>query len=437
MLTPDPLLHLRINSERLYADFLEIQAIGLTEDGSLNRVALSPEDIAAREWFASRIDEAGLLLRDDDAGNLSGVLLCKQRKARTLLVGSHLDSVANGGHYDGVIGVLAALECLRTLQEAEVDLPVHVEAIDFTDDEGTFMGMFGCRALAGALASDALFDTSSADYGPFRAAMIRAGMQPSQFYKAARDRADLAGYVELHIEQGPRLERGSKQIGVVLGIVGRTNYQITFIGEAGHSGTTDMYRRRDALRGAAQFIMRMHELVRERFGDGIFNCGDIEVYPGNFNVIPSRATLAVEVRHIDSDLLSSMETLVVGVARECAAAFRLEVIPRMVARYPAASMDAHVVATIQGVCEQLGFSSTDLYSYSGHSPQFMSTVTPSGMLFIPSIGGISHHRDERTEWNDVVNGANALLHTLIRMALAHTPVRGGPRIGRSKNQRSP
>ncbi|MBL8133382.1 MAG: Zn-dependent hydrolase [Anaerolineae bacterium] len=415
----DRLLQLRVNAERLYADFLEIQAIGLADDGSLDRVALSPQDVAARQWFASRIEEAGLTVRDDDAGNMSGVLPSRAKRARTLLVGSHLDSVANGGHYDGVIGVLAALECLRALKEADADLPVNVEAIDFTDDEGTFMGMFGCRALAGALPPDALSDSGTADYGAFRAAMIRAGMQPSDYYKARRDPANLAGYVELHIEQGPRLERGDKQIGVVLGIVGRTNYEITFNGEAGHSGTTDMYRRRDALRGAAQFIMRMHELVRERFGDGIFNCGNIQVYPGNFNVIPSRATLAVEVRHVDTDLLNSMETAVISTARECAATFRLDVIPRLIVRFPAAAMHPSVISAIKDSCEDLCFSHTDLYSYSGHSPQFLSAVTPSGMIFIPSIGGISHHRDERTDWNDVVNGANVLLNTLVRLALVH------------------
>lgn len=444
MHAPDNLLQLHINANRMYEDFREIQAIGLTEDGSLNRVALSPQDILAREWFASRIEEAGLLLRDDDAGNLSGVYLSKIRKAPTLLVGSHLDSVPNGGHYDGVIGVLAALECLRTLKAAGIELECHVEAIDFTDDEGNYMGMFGARAMAGTLEPDALMDTSTTDYGAFRAAMIRAGMQPSQFYKARRNPADLVGYIELHIEQGPRLERADAQIGVVVGIVGRTNFQITFIGEAGHSGTTDMYRRRDALRGAAQFIMRAHDLVRERFGDGIFNCGNVEVYPGSFNVIPSRATLSVEVRHINADMLNQMETMVISVARECAAAFRLEVIPQKVAYYPAAAMHAGMIETITNACDQLGFSHIELYSYSGHSPQFMSRVTPSGMLFVPSIGGIGHHRDERTEWQDVVNGANVLLHSILMTAEAAREPRqtatkrlNGAKSDRSANPHSP
>jgi len=441
LLPPQPYQHLRVDEIRLYSDFREIQAIGLTEEGGLSRTSLSMADIAARQWFAGRIEEAGLTVRDDDAGNLSGVLSCSNRKARTLLVGSHLDSVPNGGHYDGVIGVLAALECLRVLHENAVDLPFHVEAIDFTDDEGSYLGMFGGRALAGALASDALQDTPDADHGPFRAALGRAGIEPSQFYNARRDPTELAGYLEMHIEQGSRLERGDKTIGVVLGIVGRTNYEITFIGEAGHSGTTDMYRRRDALRGAAQFIMRAHDLVREKYGDGIFNCGNVEVVPGGYNVIPSRAVLSVEVRHAKADLLSSMETMIVGIARECAATFRLDVMPRLIARYPAAEMHPHMRGVIEAACDALALSHMPLYSYSGHSPQFLSAITPSAMLFVPSIGGISHHRDERTEWHHVVSGANVLLHAILRLAAESAPApkrrRGRAKSARSESPHSP
>lgn len=431
--------HLRINADRLYEDFRDSQAIGLNEHGGLNRTALSHDDLAVRTWFANRIEEAGLTVRDDDAGNLSGLLDCGHPSARTLLLGSHLDSVPNGGHYDGVIGVLAALECLRTLHEAQIDLPFHVEAIDFTDDEGSYMGMFGCRAMAGALAPDALEDRPDIDFGPFRAALTRAGLNPTQFHTARRSPSDVAGYLEIHIEQGARLERAGKAIGIVQGVVGRTHYEFTFIGEAGHSGTTDMYRRRDALRGAALFITRAHDLVREKFGDGIFNCGSVDVVPGGFNVIPSQAVLAVEVRHIKAELLSSMETMIIGIARECAAAFRLDIVPRLVARYPAAEMHPQMTGAIEGACDRLGVSHMALYSYSGHAPQFMSALTPSGMAFIPSIGGISHRPDERTEWHEVVTGANVLLHAILGLAASHPRPRRSrrPKTGRSESPHSP
>jgi len=407
---------LRINDERLVADFKELQFIGGTENGGSSRVALSPEDLTARDWFANRIEDAGLELRDDDAGNLSGVYLSQQPHARTLLVGSHLDSVPNGGHYDGVIGVLSALECVRTLREAQVDLPLHVEAINFTDDEGNYQPMFGCRALSGLISPAALSDLEM-DNGPFRAAMLRAGMMPSRAHYARRRPQDLAGYLEVHIEQGVRLERAGKPIGVVQGIVGRTNYEFTFIGEAGHSGTTDMYKRRDAMRGAALFIVRAHDLVREKYGDGVFNCGAVEVYPGGFNVIPREARLAIEVRHINEMLLNEMETAIISLARECATSFRLEVMPRLLTHYTAAAMHPQATTAFRAACELLGVKTLDLYSYSGHSAQFLSTITPCGMVFIPSVGGVSHNHNEFSRWEDVVTGANVLLQAILHYAL--------------------
>ncbi len=407
--------NLRIDGDRLYDDFLQLSEIGATPDGGVSRLALSPDDLTARAWFADRIDEAGLIVRDDDAGNLSGMLMSAHPGAKTLLIGSHLDSVPNGGRYDGAIGVLAALECLRTIHDANIELPVHLEAISFTDDEGCWRQMFGARALSGTITAEDLTD-QIVDNAPFRAAMSRAGIDPRAIYRARRVPNSLAGYLELHIEQSARLFRAGVNVGAVTGIVGRTTYQLTFIGQAGHSGTTDMYKRRDALRGAALFVVRAHDTVRERYGDGIFNVGDISVEPGQFNIIPSRACLYMECRHISEKLLSEMETTLLSIARECAAANGLEVEPQHVSHIPAATMAAGVIQTVEDAAESLGLSHVRLFSYSGHSAQVLSRITPTGMIFIPSVDGISHHPKEFTEWGDVVNGANVLLQSILRLA---------------------
>jgi hydantoinase/carbamoylase family amidase len=404
--------NLRIDGERLYNDFLSLCEIGATEDGGISRLTLSPEDLAARAWLADRIDEAGLVVQDDDAGNLSGILKSRDKHAKTLLIGSHLDSVPNGGRYDGSVGVLAALECLRTLRDAGHHLPVHLEAISFTDDEGTWRSMFGCRALAGVLTADDMTD-QTVDNAPFRAAMVRAGIDPRAIYRARRPAETLAGYLELHIEQSARLDQAGINIGAVTGIVGRTTYLLTFKGQAGHSGTTDMYKRRDALRGAALFVVRGHDMIRERYGDGIFNVGDIEVEPGAFNIIPSRACLLMECRHISEKLLTEIETALLGIARECAASSALELETQHITHVPAATMAAGMIQAIESSCESLGLTHTRLFSYSGHSAQILSHFTPSGMIFIPSVNGISHHPKEYTEWWDVVNGANVLLQTIL------------------------
>ena len=407
--------NLRVDGDRMHADFLQLGEIGATPEGGVSRVALSPEDLTARAWFADRIEEAGLTVSDDDAGNLSGILASRHPGAKTLLIGSHLDTVPNGGRYDGSVGLVAALECLRTLHEANVDLPVHLEAINFTDDEGNWRSMFGCRALAGVLTADDLTD-QHVDNAPFRAAMARAGIDPRAIYRARRSPGTMAGYLELHIEQSGRLDRAGTNIGAVTGIVGRTTYLLTFIGQAGHSGTTDMYRRRDALRGAALFVVRGHDMVRERYGDGIFNVGDIEVEPGAFNIIPSRARLLMECRHISEKHLSEMETALLGIARECAASNGLEVEPQHIIHIPAATMAAGVIQAIELSADALGLSHMQLFSYAGHSAQILGHIMPSGMIFIPSANGISHHPDEFTEWSDVVNGANVLLQTILSVA---------------------
>jgi N-carbamoyl-L-amino-acid hydrolase len=407
---------LTINAERLRADFDELSQIGATPDGGINRLALSTEDLQARSWFADRVEMAGLQVRDDDAANLSGVLRSPDPNARTLMIGSHLDSVPNGGRYDGAIGVLAALECLRTIHEAGVTLPVHLEAINFTDDEGCWKSLFGVRAMTGHIQPKDLSELNG-DTASFRAALTRAGIDPRRIFDARRSPDTLAGYLELHIEQGPRLEREHIDIGIVTGIVGRKRYEITFYGQAGHSGTTDMYKRRDALRGAALFIVRAHDMVRERYGDGIFNCGDIGVKPGIFNVIPSEACLTTELRHADEKIMADMELAMVSIARECAVSYGLEVDPKEITHMPAATMAAGVIQALEDSCEALHLSHRRMVSYSGHSAQILSAVTPCGMLFIPSVGGISHHPREFSHWDDVVKGANALLHTILTMAV--------------------
>ncbi len=334
---------IRIDAERLRADFEELSRIGATPEGGVSRPALSPEDLLARAWFADRIEAAGFMVCDDDAGNLSGLLRSAKADAKTLLIGSHLDSVPNGGRYDGAVGVLAALECLRTIHEHGLALPVHLEAISFTDDEGCWRSLFGSRAIAGLLTEEDIEDRRN-DNAPFRAALSRSGISPSSVFRAARPAESLAAYVELHIEQGERLARSHTQIGIVSGIVGRTTYRLTFLGQAGHSGTTDMYRRRDALRGAASFIVRAHDVVRARYS--VCNVGAVDVKPGTFNIIPSEVSLLFECRHVNERLLAEMEMALIQIARECSAAHALELKIEQMTHMPAAEMSESVLSVI-------------------------------------------------------------------------------------------
>lgn len=417
---------LRINEDRFRADFELLSEIGATPAGGITRLALSNDDLAARAWFSRQLEKLGLAVRDDDAGNLSGVLLAANPNARTLMVGSHLDSVPDGGKYDGAIGVLGALECVRTIMDAGIDLPVHLEVIDFTDEEGCWQSLFGSKGLTGQLEPLALVDKDGRDNGPFRAALYRAGIMPNQIHKAARKPETLAGYLELHIEQGPRLWEQGGQIGVVTGIVGRTTYQVTFVGEPGHSGTTTPNYRHDALIGASDFILEGHRYVREVEPEGIFNCGRIEVYPGAFNVIPARSVLVMECRHPDETVLTRMESDLIKLAEESAARHRLGMTYKRVTHMPAARMSERVMQAIEIGCQRISANGcTRLVSYAGHDAQMMSSFTPSGMIFVPSVNGISHNPREFTEWHDVIAGVNVLLHAILELALGSEPSLNG------------
>jgi hydantoinase/carbamoylase family amidase len=410
-----PTQHLTINTKRLYADFQALANIGKTLTGGISRLALSNEDLEARAWFANQIEDAGLFVRDDEVGNLSGILFSANRDAKTLLIGSHLDTVPNGGAYDGAIGVLAGLEILRTLKEADVALPFHLEVINFTDEEGWWQSFFGSMGLAGLLDTEQQRNERQ-DNGAFRAALYRAGIRPAEVDRARRDPETLLGYLELHIEQGESLQQAQCDIGVVTRVVGRSTYTFTFYGEATHAATTIMDKRRDALQGAAVFITQMHGLTQDEFPDAFVNCGNVHVQPGTFNVVPSEVSLRVECRHEDEEALANFESRIVRLAQECAAQYRLSVSSQRIIHRDVALMDDRLTQRFVDMCEQAGYRYQKMVSFAGHDAQILSKITPSAMIFIPSHEGISHNPREFTEWRDIEKGTDLLLKTVLSLA---------------------
>ena len=336
-------LGLRINSERLRADFSALSQIGATVGGGVSRLALSNEDLEARAWYADRIEEAGLHVKDDEVGNLSGVLYADDPYTKTLMIGSHLDTVPNGGRYDGAIGVLAALECLRRINEAGVRLRYHLEAINFTDEEGTWKSLFGSSGIVGNISANDISDNLHENLA-FRAALYRAGIMLPELQNAKRNPASILGFLELHIEQGKTLHEQKVDIGIVDRIVGRTTYNIVFYGEAAHAGTTTADERHDALQGAAAFIIAAHKRLTEDFPGGVVNCGHVSVTPESFNVVPAEASLLVEFRHPDTTTLGDMETRMNELAQECARAHRLRVTTERVMHRAAERMSGYLDA---------------------------------------------------------------------------------------------
>lgn len=409
-------INLRVNSDRLRADFDALSEIGATVGGGVSRLALSNEDLEARSWFADRIEEAGLHVKDDEVGNLSGLLYADDPYTKTLMIGSHLDTVPNGGRYDGAIGVLAALECLRRINEAGIKPRYHLEAIDFTDEEGTWKSLFGSSGIIGKITEDDISDALH-DNMAFRAALYRAGIMLPELRQAKRNPASILGFLELHIEQGKTLHEQQFDIGIVERIVGRATYNVAFHGEAAHAGTTTADERRDALQGAAAFIIAAHKRLTEDFAGGVVNCGHVSVRPESFNVVPAEASLLVEFRHPDTATLSDMEARMIELAQECAETYRLRVLTERVLHRAAERMSGYLTRQIESACQAEGLRCMSIASYSGHNAQIMNQMAPAGMIFLPSVDGISHNPREFTEWRHVEIGANVLLRTILQLTV--------------------
>ena len=407
---------LQINSTRFLNDIQALAKIGRTADGGVTRCAFSEADVAGRNWLKERIIADRFIYREDGAGNQSALLPSTQHEqAKTLLSGSHIDTVTNGGRFDGAFGVLAALEALRTIREANIDTSVHLEAIAFTDEEGSILGGIGSMALAGLLTPEKLA-APRGGIEKLNEGMARLGITPLTVAAAQRNREELQGFVEIHIEQGTRLEEAQEDIGVVTAIVGIRSAWLTFNGEAAHAGTKPMAQRADALWGASAFIQRAKALIMEKYTPGVMNCGKIEAQPGAFNIIPATVKMALEFRHGSEALLDAMQEDLFALAQAVAAENRLTVEINPTLTLKAAPMSEQVVQAIEQAAATLQLKHRRMLSFAGHDSQIMTRVCPTAMIFAPSVDGISHNPREYTKDEDLINGANTLLNTLVALA---------------------
>jgi len=405
-----------IDPVRFKDDFDALARIGSTGDGGVNRPALGEMHLEARRQWMARAAESGLETRIDGAGNHSAILRSPDPGARTLLLGSHTDSVPSGGRFDGALGVVAALEALRAIQDAGITLPVHLEAIDFTDEEGTLVGLAGSGALVGQLTARS-FENPRGGRAQWEASLARAGLTEASILSARRDPHSLAGYLELHIEQGPRLFNAGVDIGVVSGIVGIRSYQVTYRGEANHAGTTPMETRRDAALGASAFVLAARDRVMKDFPGCVVNVGQMALQPGAFNIVPGVARLSLEFRAPEIERLAQLETALLQLAESVASQHSLALTAEPAGMCAPAPMCGRARQAIVAAVESLGLSHTTMPSGAGHDAMMLAPVTDAGMIFVPSRGGISHSPLEFTEWRDCVNGASVLLRAALNMAI--------------------
>ena len=405
---------MRVDFSRLRRDLDELGAIGRTPEGGVSRPSWSDADMQGRRWLLDRIAAAGLTPRVDAAGNILGRW---QQGGPAVLVGSHLDSVPNGGALDGALGVLAGLECLRRIKETGVPLRHPVELVAFTDEEGAFGGFFGSYAFTGCLEAKDIPDLTDSAGVRIIDAMARHGVDALQAPTANRSPEDIRAYVELHIEQGPTLVAKQVPIGVVDAIVGIRRFGITFRGRADHAGTTPMTDRRDALLGASDLIQQGRELVlAEGTSASRLTVGVLQVKPGAANIIPAEVYLSYELREVSGAMLRTLADRSRALAADIATAWGLTVSIETVMDVEPVRLADEVKACIVSATEDLGIRHLRLPAMAGHDAQVVGRVAPAGMIFVPSKDGRSHSPLEFTADDDLERGANVLLLTLLKLA---------------------
>ncbi|MCY7404924.1 MAG: Zn-dependent hydrolase, partial [Cryobacterium sp.] len=330
--------------------------------------------------------------------------------------GSHIDTVPNGGAFDGALGVLAAVECLRRIQEEHPALDRPVRAVMFTDEEGNYAHLFGSSALARGFSHAELEALTGRDGDRFADTFEAAGGDLDAAAASKLDPAALHATVELHIEQGPTLEQLGHDIGVVTSIVALGGGVVSFLGRADHAGTTPMDRRQNALTAAGALLVALPEVAAGVSGRAVVTSGIVTVEPGSANVIPGTARVTVDFREAEAELVDALQSGIVEATREIALRYGVDAEFDFETTIPPVLLDAGIQATITAAATARGLSHSALPSGAGHDSQNMVRLAPTGMIFVPSINGRSHCPEEETAWADVENGANVLLDTLLSLA---------------------
>ena len=403
--------NVRVRGERLLADLAALARIGATPEGGVNRPAYSDADLEARQIVRAWMRDAGLAVRVDTAGNTFGRREGADSSAPPIVIGSHTDSVPQGGRFDGALGVLAAIEVARTVRDAGIRLTHPLEVVDFQNEEG---GLVGSKIVAGRFERDALALKATSGR-TIEAGIALLGGDPSRLDDARRLPGSIAGYLELHIEQGRVLERAGADIGVVEGLVGIRYWEVTFTGVASHAGTTPMADRHDALVAAARFVSMVPAIVTSTPGRQVGTVGRLAVFPGGANVIPGKVVLTLELRDLDLAKVGELFSAIEREAHAIAAATGTTVSLEPTHTNDPSPTDPIIQQAVANAARTLGLRSHAMPSGAGHDAQNMATIGPAGMLFVPSVNGISHSPLERTEDHDVVNGVNVLLAAVLEL----------------------
>lgn len=406
--------NLRVNSERLWDSLMEMGRIGATAGGGVGRLALTDLDRQARDLFVRWCEQAGCVVRVDRMGNIFARRQGSDGTRPPVMTGSHLDTQPLGGKFDGIYGVLAGLEIVRTLNDAGVRTLAPIDVVNWTDEEGV---RFGSGTLASAVFSglcepdDALTRTDL-DGNTFGTELERIGYAGN----VAANGHPVAAFIEAHIEQGPILEAKGKTIGVVLGAQGQRCFRVTVDGEEGHAGTLPMEKRRDALVGAARMIDALNRLAFEHKPHPVITVGALQVRPNSRNTIPGRAVFSIDSRHPDNAVLATLAERMSQACDEIAGNADLALKFEQISHRATVAFDDGCISAIRDTASRLGIAHMDIYSGAGHDACNLARYTPTGMIFVPCEKGISHNEKEKALPQDLAAGCDVLLHVMLERA---------------------
>jgi hydantoinase/carbamoylase family amidase len=414
--------NIAINKQRLLRDLNAVSRIGIGNNGSVTRLVFSIKELRSRQFLIHLMRQAGLQINVDPIGNIFGRLNGADPKAPAVLAGSHLDTVIHGGKFDGTMGVIGALESVRTLSEQNVRLPSPVELVCFVGEESSRFGYstLGSSLVAGEVHAKDLSNAVDAQGTRLEDILSSLGIHKRNLASMRRDPASVKAYLELHIEQGPILEAKRKRIGVVTSIAAPTRFKVVFNGQADHSGTTPMEMRKDALVAASEAIVAVEKICRRyariEKGRVVGTVGAIKIDPGVINAIPGTAELSVDVRSITAPAKNRAVRLIQKEIRGIAdrRGLAADILPiRDEAPVP---LNRRLISLLKECCESRGIDYEVMPSGAGHDAMQMAKITPSAMLFIPSRRGISHSPLEWSDPEDICLGTQLLLDSIIRIA---------------------
>ncbi|MFW6056547.1 MAG: Zn-dependent hydrolase [Chloroflexota bacterium] len=402
---------LRVNGERLWKTIMETATFGATAAGGISRLTLSDEDKQVRDWFVRACAELGCDVWVDEVGSIFARLPGQDDSQDPIAMGSHLDTQPSGGEFDGIAGVLSGLEVLRTLHESGYRTRRPLELIDWTNEEGSRFvpTMIASGAFAGMYTTDFAYASRDREGKTFKEELERIG------YRGERRAGDhrLAAYFEIHIEQGPVLYEEGTTVGVVTGAQGQMWYDAVVTGRQGHAGTTPMPLRRDPMLACARLTDGATGIALKHAPAGLSTVGLVEVEPNSRNVIPGSVFFTIDLRHPEERQLRQMHQELVDLVEQVKAGTNTDIELKRVMDLPPLQFDAHCVETVRNVAGQLGYSHRDIVSGPGHDAVNIARAVPTGMIFVPCEDGISHNEAESATKDDIIAGANVLLHAVL------------------------